>query len=236
MDITKPLRIAALDDLPPLYHSYALFGVENKQIPGMYEKNQLSKQPIILAYIQLAIAKCRHTISDPVSFVELFCADGFFAMAAMHLGATSSYGVDNGQHGHSTRMMDIATRLGIRVGFRKMDVANIDQLDPVDIVANVGGLYHLSQPDGILNKSYQLAKRFLIVQSVVSLTTNDPGYFETPAPGWTWGSRYSRSSFERLLASKGWKILDTHFNILEGNGRKEDQGSCYALIEKPAGA
>ncbi len=229
----KPVRLRVLDDLPAVYHSYALFGVENHQIPGIYARNQLSKQPIILAYIQFAIAKCKKTIADQVSFAELFCADGFFAMSAIHLGATSSYGVDNDRDDQSGVMTEIAERLGLNVSLKKMDVADIDQLEQVDIVANVGGLYHVSNPDEILEKSYRLARRFLVVQTVVSIANNDVDYFETPAPGWTWGSRYSRSSFERHLASKRWKVIDSHFNLLEGNTREEDLGSCYALIEKP---
>jgi hypothetical protein len=129
-------------------------------------------------------------------------------------------------------MTAIADRLGLDVGLKKMEVADIDRLEQVDIVANVGGLYHVSNPDEILEKSYRLARRFLVVQTVVSIANNDPDYFETPAPGWTWGSRYSRNSFERHLASKNWKIVDSHFNLLEGNTREEDLGSCYALIEK----
>jgi hypothetical protein len=167
-----------------------------------------------------------------VSFAELFCADGFYTMAAKHLGATQSLGIDNDRDKHSRLMMEISGRLGLVVEFKQMDVNNIDSLAPVDIVANVGGLYHVSNPEDILVKSYNLARRFLIVQTVVSIATADPDYFETPAPGWTWGCRYSRQSFEKMLASKNWTILDSHFNLLEGNGRKEDMGSCYALIEK----
>ena len=56
-------------------------------------------------------------------------------------------------------------------------------------------------------------------------------YFETPAPGWTWGSRYNRHSFGKLIADLGYEIVDMHFNELEGNGRLEDRGSVYYLIK-----
>jgi hypothetical protein len=46
-----PARLRVLDDLPPVYHSYALFGVGNEQLPGMYALNQKSKQPIILGRV-----------------------------------------------------------------------------------------------------------------------------------------------------------------------------------------
>jgi hypothetical protein len=47
----------SLDDLGPLYHSYRLFGVKNQQIPGIFQPNQACKEPIILSYIVLALAK-----------------------------------------------------------------------------------------------------------------------------------------------------------------------------------
>lgn len=227
MSIQNPLA-----GLPPLYHSYKLFGIQNEQLGKHYPANQQSKQPIIISYIQYAIAKCRNQIADKVSFAELFCADGFYTMAALHLGATRSIGIDNDRDGHSRRMMEIASRLGLAVEFLKMDVHDIAALPPVDIVGNLGGLYHVPDPEVVLDASYAFARRFLIVQTVVSLANQSPDYFEAPAPGWTWGSRYSRQSFERMLAGKGWRIVDQHFNRLEGNGRREDAGSCYALIEK----
>ena len=46
----------SLDDLGPLYHSYRLLGVKNKQRPGIFQANQACKEPIILSYILLAAA------------------------------------------------------------------------------------------------------------------------------------------------------------------------------------
>jgi hypothetical protein len=39
-------------------------------------------------------------------------------------------------------------------------------------------------------------------------------------------------SFERSIESKGWNVVDSHFNLLEGNDRLEDRGSIYMLIKK----
>jgi hypothetical protein len=228
------MQTTVLEDLGPLYHSYKLFGVENEQLPGIYEKNQKCKEPIILGYIHWAIGKSRTSLDTPVSFAELFCADAYYAMAASFFGATSSIGIDDNRHNQSNEAPQIIERLGFRnVRLIDMDVQNIDTLDAVDIVANVGGLYHVSNPAEILAKSYRMTNRYLIVQNVVSLARTDPNYFETPAPGLTWGSRYSRRGFENLLRGSGYKIIDMHFNELEGNERPEDRGSVYALIEKP---
>lgn len=221
-----------LRHLGPLYHSYRLLGGVNEQHPGIYAPNQAAKEPILLAYIQHAIAKCRATLATPVSFAELFCADGYYAMMARHLGATSSTGIDNDRDGHFASAARIAAALGIDVNFVKMEVDAIGTLAPVDIVANLGGLYHVPNPLEVLAKSHALARRFLIVQNVVSLATRDDDYFQSPAPGWTWGNRFSRESFDKAIRATGWDVVDSHFNELEGNDRPEDRGSVYYLVRK----
>lgn len=222
-----------LSDLGPLYHNYSLFGVNNQQLPGIYELNQKSKEKIILAYIQYALAKCCVSTETKATFIELFCADGYYAMAARWFGAYKAYGLDDHSQGGFAIGDQIVARLGIdNIFFIKGDVNKIDSLPGKDIVANVGGLYHVSNPEEMLEKSYDLATRYLIVQSVVSLATTDPSYFQTPAPGWTWGCRYSRNSFDSMIRNKGWKIIDSHFNELEGNSELRDRGSVYYLIEK----
>ncbi len=221
-----------LDDLGPLYHDYSLFGVSNLQLPGIYRRNQYSKAYILRAYIQYAIAKCKTTVDEPVSFAELFCADGYYAMVARHLGATSAIGIDNDREGHLAKAPEIAARLGITsISFVRDDVNHLDTYDRVDIVANVGGLYHVANPRDILMKSHTMARRYLIVQSVVSMAVDSQDYFESPAPGWTWGSRFSQPSFDRMIEDLGYDVIDRDFNELEGNDRPQDRGSVYYLIK-----
>lgn len=201
-------------------------------MPGIYELNQKSKSPIILAYIPYAIAKSREKTSDNVSFTELFCADGYDAMAASRLGCVRSVGIDI-DSGTITKSEIIAERLGLLgVEFIKERITPDSVFTPTDIVANIGGLYHVDAPEKILEMSYRMAKKFLIVQTVVSLATDDEDYFEAPAPGWTWGNRYCRKSFDKMLKGMSPDIIDHHFNELEGNNRPEDRGSVYYLIRK----
>ncbi len=93
-------------------------------------------------------------------------------------------------------------------------------------------MYHVPNPVEILRKSWNLARRYLIVQSVVSMANEGETYFESPAPGWAHGSRFSAKSFINMLRIEGYKVVDGHFNVLEGNTRPEDRGSVYFLIEK----
>jgi hypothetical protein len=228
-----PAASDCLADLGPLYHRFSLFGVDNAQLPGIFGQNQQAKAPIITAYIALAIAKAR-VVGAPLSFTELFCADAYYAMVASRLGCDWCSGVDNDRDGFFGSAARIAERLGIRnLSLQDIDIRPDTPYEQVDIVANVGGLYHVDDPEGILGLSYGMARRYLIVQNVVSTATDDPDYFERPAPGWTWGNRFSRASFDRLVRRVCPRVIDAHFNILEGNERAEDRGSAYYLIEKP---
>jgi len=234
----EPSR-ASMDDedllkgLGPLYHGYSFFGVANEQLPGMYELNQQAKAPIITAYLAYAIAKSRNKATDPVSFIELFCADGYYTMVASRLGCCNSIGIDNNRDGHLQKARHIADRLGIKsVTFTEQEITEDADFDAADVIANIGGLYHVNKPREILRLSYEKAKKFLIVQTVVSLASTDENYFEAPAPGWTWGNRYSRESFDKMIHEVCPGVIDCHYNELEGNGRPEDRGSVYYLIRK----
>src|SRR6185312_8278079 len=103
------------------------------------------------------------------------------------------------------------------VRFEVRDVNSIADVDAYDVVANLGGLYHVSNPIEILRKSYDLARRYLVVQNVVSLASTRDDYFVSPAPGWNWGSRFSPQSFMKMVAAEGYRLIDAFFNELEGN-------------------
>jgi hypothetical protein len=128
---------------------------------------------------------------------------------------------------------EIARRLGIG-GFSLIDadVADMATFEPADVVANVGGLYHVGNPEEVLPASYELATRYLVVQCVVSLENEDPDYFVAPAPGWDWGSRYNPVSFDTMVRDQGWNLLAWHRNELTGNDAPVARGSVYYLIEK----
>ncbi len=225
----------ALDDLGELYHDYAIFGARGRQLPGIYPLNQRCKMPILAAYIQWAIAKCRTTLDTPVSFTELFCADGFYAMLARHLGADRCFGIDSDKDGFFTRAREIAARLELDgVRFVTADVRAMHRFERTDIVANLGGLYHVEDPAEVLRLSSRLARRYLIVQSVVSLARTEDDYFETPAPGWTWGSRFSAGWLDRRIEELGGTVVDRHAHELAGNDRPEDRGSVAYLVRLPA--
>lgn len=231
----KKDKTNALSTIGPLYHNYSFFGVDNEQLEGIFKGNQEAKTPIITAYIAYALAKSKNAKKSDITFAELFCADGYYAMAATRLGATSSVGYDSDidPHHFFRKAPKIAKLLNLKnVHFQKRDMNKLNELPKYDVVANIGGLYHVSNPEKVLKDSHRMTRKYLIVQTVVSMENNKKDYFVTPAPGWTWGSRYSEASFGALIKRLGYKVVDSHFNELLGNGELSNRGSIYYLIEK----
>lgn len=100
------------------------------------------------------------------------------------------------------------------------------------VVVNAGGLYHVADPLRTVEMSHAMAEHYLVIQTVVALTTEDENYFEAPAPGWTWGSRFSFAYLQRELLKRGYKILDAQRNIFPANDRPEDRGNAFFLIAR----
>ncbi|MDY0046304.1 MAG: methyltransferase domain-containing protein [Thauera propionica] len=224
---------AAMADMEPTYHDFSWLGLPTRQIEGIYAPNQAVKAPVIAAYVLLALARLRARGVVPISFAELFCADGFYAMFAARFGADHAVGFDNDRDGHLASAQRIRDRLGlVSVEFERTDIEAIDPSRRFSIVANVGGLYHVDDPEAVLRRSFAMAEHYLIVQNVVSLADTSDDYFCRPAPGLTWGNRYSRESFDALIARTGWRVLLQDFDVLRGNPRPEDQGCVFYLIEK----
>lgn len=220
--------------MPKLYyHDFSRLGFHNRQLPGIFAPNQEAKMPVICAYIMLAIAKLRCEGEREISFAELFCADAFYSIFARKWGADTAVGIDNDRDGYPRLASVARKRAGVPdVQLVRGDVMELPTNIKYSIVANVGGLYHVEDPVRVLRHSWELSSGFLIVQSAVSMANDDPAYFETPAPGWDWGSRFNRRSFQRMVEREGYNVIDSAFNELTGNERLEDRGSVYYLIRK----
>ena len=139
-------------------------------IEDQFIQNQKAKAPLITAYIAYAKAKCETTKDSPnPSFTELFCADGYYTMVASRLGCSPCIGIDNNCEGYLDKAKAIVESLGMQdCRFIKSEISEKSSFDSTDIVANLGGLYHVSNPREILQNSFIQARQFLIVQSVVS--------------------------------------------------------------------
>jgi hypothetical protein len=103
-----------------------------------------------------------------------------------------------------------------------------------DLVLCAGGLYHLAEPRRLLETLRRRTRGFLVVQSVVTLESEDPAYFVSPAPGWPHGSRFTHAGLGRWLGELDWTVLASDRNELPGNPRAADRGSSYWLC-RPGG-
>jgi hypothetical protein len=172
-----------------------------------------------------------------ISGIEFFCADGFYANYAAARGIRPILGVDLDCDSVEQRrgVLDqarLVTRLLGNVdviSYRKADVFDVDGTYDIGICA--GGLYHLTNPRRLLEKLREQINVALVLQTVVSLENDDASYFVSPAPGLTWGCRFSSAHLDKMVESCGWKIIEKHSNELPGNIRLCDRGSVYLLCQ-----
>lgn len=211
------------------YHSFGALGLAFPQKPGIYALNQRCKEPYILGYLLLALAKARgKRPTYRPSLLELFCADAYYAMVAKRFGAGKVVAVDcDAQALASARLARAA--LAVDVELRRGDVRRFPAGEAFDVVLCAGGLYHLANPARFLERVRQNVRRYLVVQTVVSLETAAPDYFVTPAPQWRHGSRFSLAYLLRMLADAGFHVIHSSFNHLAANRRPCDRGSAYVL-------
>lgn len=219
----NPMRL----DRGPLktrwYHDFTPLGLPTPQLPGIYPSNQQSKAPILFEMIEQAV---RSAPARP-SALEMFCADGFYALHAWRSGASTVRGVDLDEQAIRKARVAAAVLGADGVRFDVCDVWAVD--DEVDIGICAGGLYHIADPGGLLAKLRSQVRHALVVQTVIHNGIEDADYFETPAPGWTWGCRFSWAWLLGMVSEAGWTVLDSHRGELAGNDRVEDRGSAFVL-------
>jgi hypothetical protein len=215
------------------YHDFSVLGLSVPQRAGIYPPNQAAKTPLITGYLLYAIGKLKTRGVSPLTVAELFCADAYYSFLARRFGADHCDAFDSDRDGHLVEAMEAKQLLAEHeVTIHKRDVFDSPQGFSANIVLNTGGLYHVSEPLRALENSYTMATDYLIVQTVVTLATENQDYFETPAPGQSWGCRFSYGFLARAIREREYQIIDTDRNILTGNDRPEDRGSAYFLIAR----
>lgn len=211
----------------PWYHDFTGLGFPTPQRPGLFGPNQKDKNAPLSKLIDQALALCRKAGGN-ISGVELFCADGYFANYALQKGAKTMCGLDVRREDLSKAKL-ISKVLGNSeaVTFLRQDVHDLEGKYDFGICA--GGLYHLKNPKMLLKKLTQHIKTALVIQTVYSLADADKDYFETPAPGWDWGCRFSYDYLINMVEDSGWKIELEDKNELTANPLPQDRGSAYLL-------
>jgi predicted RNA methylase len=215
------------------YHDFSALGLSLPQRGGIYPANQAAKAPVITRYLAHAVDTLKREGIEPLTVAELFCADAYYSFLAAKMGADRCDAFDSDRDGHMVEARYVKEALQAeRVTLHDKDVLDIPPDFSASIVMNTGGLYHVADPMRVLDASCAMARRFLIVQTVVSLAHESDRYFEAPAPGWQHGCRFSAAFLDREIIERGLRVIMREQNILSGNDRPEDRGSVYFLIER----
>ena len=207
---------------------YALLEAFSPNKPGHFS-NQPAKEGVLTPYIE----RCLANLGDSPRCLDLFCADGYYAcmVAQQHPQAQVS-GIDLATM--EIRRAETAARF-LRLPNVTFVVGDAWKLfqgpHHYDLILCAGGLYHLEEPRRFVKLLRRITSGYLVIQSVVTLETDDPDYFVTPAPGLRHGSRFTQAALEKWLTEAGWEILGQAQNELPGNRLARDRGSCYFLCQ-----
>jgi SAM-dependent methyltransferase len=210
----------------PWYHDFADLGLPTPQRPGAFPLNQAAKQAPLLRLVDEALATAR-TGAAPPTVLDLFCGDGFYSIYAAQQGASHVVGIDLDDTEIAKARL-VTRLLGLtNVQLRVEDVLSSEARATVGICA--GGLYHVSDPAAVLARLATRIERVLVIQTVFHMGRTESDYLETPAPGWTWGCRFSWEHLLEMTERSGWRVVHAERNELLGNVSPEHRGSAYLL-------
>jgi hypothetical protein len=224
--------------LPNWYHSFIEIGIPTNQFIDLsYKKSQNQKSQILnnLIYEEIKSIKNRR---GSVRVVDFFCADGYYSYIANKYGADNVIGIDNDFNSGEKRKGVIQQANLIKSLIQSSDSINFIQDDvtnystEVDLALIFGGLYHIEEVKKFLEKLKNFVTERIIIQTIYSLDSNLVDYLVTPAPGWTWGCRFSKEFLIDQLQINGWKIVKIFDEIAEYNTLPKDRGSLFLVAEK----
>lgn len=198
--------------------------------PNAHQINQRHKEAVLLPFLRRSLAD----LPPNPRCLDLFCADGYYSCWMGRLRPDAAItGVD--LDAQEIERAETAVRvLGIHnAAFHVADIWEwVQKPAQYDLIMCAGGLYHLTAPRRLLQALAPLAAGYLVIQSAVTLETEEPGYFVSPAPGWKHGSRFTHAGLRQWLIDLGWQIVAEERNELTGNPRLCDRGSSYFLCRR----
>ncbi len=201
--------------------------------PPPHRRNQRAKEAVLRPLLTAALAE----LPQAPRCLDLFCADGYYSCLIASLAPRASVlGVDR-EAAQLARARTAAAALGLHhVAFEQADVSAFVAgiRHEFDLVLCAGGLYHLAGPRDLLRDLGTACRGLLIVQSAVTLASEERDYFVAPAPGWRHGSRFTDAALGGWLAELGWGVLDHRRHELPGNRHASDRGSSVFLCRPPA--
>lgn len=220
---------------PVWYHDFSKLGLSTRQIDGTYISAQELKTPQLEEMARRAFLNFTPEALEDLHGIELFCADAYFSQLLLASGVGRMTAVDAAdgspeqRHGVLEQAAFVARRLGNENRLRLVKGNVLELRGEYDFAVNFGGLYHLEDPLSFLRSLRSTVAGPMFLQTIVSLRDIDPEYFESPAPGWSWGSRFSEMRLAAMLQDAGWEIKYWSFTLAAYNERLEDRGCVFAL-------
>lgn len=220
-------------ELRPWYNDFSKLGINTglEVLSTSGTKNQQFIEPIVTAYLERVF---KHLREHNPTMLSMFCYDdAYYPIYCIKNFKCNKVKVIDFDHSEIERVRLISKKLDLNnIEIKLQDVHTLDENRKFDVVLNINGLHMVSDPENVLELMNKITKRFAIIQSVISLENEAENYFETPAPGWTWGCRFSAAKIKEWIEKLDWKIIASDRNILEFNSLPKEKGSVYFLCEK----
>jgi SAM-dependent methyltransferase len=101
------------------------------------------------------------------TFIDFACNHGYFTLEMAHSGAKKAVGVDlRAENVAKAQFLNSHFQLP-NAEFRQQDIYTLDEAEPFDVVFNLGVLYHITDPYRLVKMSYDLCKRFAVIDSIM---------------------------------------------------------------------
>jgi hypothetical protein len=223
----------------PWYHDFSALGFSTPQNPiRTYAVNQFIKQGVLFPWIKEAIFSLeRSDCSGRLRILEYFSADSYYGLYLLNLDVATcdlfaiDLGNQSGEGKSRSYVLDqgalAARALGLEEYFHQINDSVFDIDIACDLLLNIGGLYHVDNVVELISKSVASGAKIMIIQTVVHEDENRDSFYISPAPNWTWGSRFSKNWLKQQVLNSGWDIEKESFNLLTHNEDPMDRGSYY---------
>jgi 2-polyprenyl-3-methyl-5-hydroxy-6-metoxy-1,4-benzoquinol methylase len=123
---------------------------------------QFRSELIVGTAVQLLGDDLAHT-----NVLDIGCNDGFFSLDIAHRGAKHVDGFDLRPE-NIAKARFLAEHYGIEnVDFKVSDADEFEHAEEWDVVLNLGVLYHVVNPLQFIHQTYELCRRFAIVDTIV---------------------------------------------------------------------
>jgi 2-polyprenyl-3-methyl-5-hydroxy-6-metoxy-1,4-benzoquinol methylase len=126
------------------------------------DSNHQMKMRLIMPWIKSAVKGKR--------VLDIFCANGAFAVEAALAGAREVVGIDFSKERVDCANFLASTLVGKIEAIPKFITGNVYEVahhvsEPFDVVLAVGGLYHVADPPYVLKQIHKVTRELLIVQT-----------------------------------------------------------------------